>query len=163
MKTSDSDFAGKASAITALIATFLYAVGLIIENLHLSRLSISDFSVLQPRYVLVGLTFFLFVIIPALPFAASYYVYHSIPVRTKRAYFILRILASISSAAFVLYQIPFWARFFVRAITPETTNKATIKIFKTFWGLYSDPFVGIPEAMAIVAIMVVFIAAFFNQ
>jgi hypothetical protein len=45
--------------------SILYGLGFLINSLHLSRLGIADFQLLQAQYVLVGLDFIMFLMIPS--------------------------------------------------------------------------------------------------
>lgn len=66
----------KLLAVTAKLAVgglgVLYALGLLVYSLHLSRLGVADFHLLQAQYVLVGLDFIVFLLIPSMVLALFY-------------------------------------------------------------------------------------------
>jgi hypothetical protein len=93
----------------------LYAFGLLIENIHLGRCGITDLALVKPRYVLIGLAFFVYIAIP--------FVLVTIPFAVFRAFSFLSIALRVGLAIFMfvivswIITVPF--SYFLTTYTPD--------------------------------------------
>lgn len=67
----------------AFVGLLCFLTGVLLENAHLGRLGISDFSGLQPRLVLVGLSFYIYILTPLVPAIAAHYTYKRVMILTS--------------------------------------------------------------------------------
>ena len=54
------------SKTTLALAGVFFAVGMVIDNIQLQALGIYDVSIVQPRFVLVGVAFAVYLLLPAI-------------------------------------------------------------------------------------------------
>jgi hypothetical protein len=65
--------------ITAAALAVLFALGLAVSNIALLGLGWSDFSLIRPWYIVVGLCLVLFISLPLLVVAAPYFTLFAVP------------------------------------------------------------------------------------
>jgi hypothetical protein len=118
------------------VATAMFAVGLLIENIQLQTIGISDVSFAEPRYVLVGLAFVVYLALPAILLVVPIIVFRL--VRGPRGKVRLLVAAVLSVASFIILFLNLPAPFYYFIERILWTNGNIARVLR-FWGYLCDP------------------------
>jgi hypothetical protein len=110
----------------------LFAIGTLVVNIHLGSLGLSDFSGLRPRFVLVGLTFLLYLAIPPTFCIAALQAGATVGFGRRP---VLAVLTSIAVALVLMVVIPSMLFFAIPYVTYQ--NRGLVEPVP-FWGIYTD-------------------------
>ncbi len=123
----------RAGKIILVAVTGLYGLGLLIENIHLTRCGIADLTFVSARYVFVGAAFLIYVFISfvliTIPYAILIYL-KSIPLLVRIP---LAIVATLQASFMIT--VPF-SYFVVTVVTPPQLFFNVWALNRGFWEIY---------------------------